>query len=582
MYNATKTLCLQGDYNRGLVQRGSLTLWFTGCLSVLCLIPLTAAHGDEPVQLPPIEVTERYDSLIGIGDSATEGRVGPEQIESRPLLRPAEVLETVPGVIVTQHSGAGKANQYFLRGFNLDHGTDFAVSIAGIPVNFPTHGHGQGYTDLNFLIPEIISGIDYRKGPYYADEGDFSAAGAADIDYANTLPRALVQFTGGSYDYYRGLLAGSTALAAGQVFGAFEVFDNDGPWDNPDDYRRYNGVLRYSRGDGLNGFNLTAMGYGGDWNATDQIPRRAVDSGLIGRFGALDESDGGHTHRYSTSGEWRRSTADSATHVHGYFIDYGLNLFSNFTFFLDDPVNGDQFEQEDRRQVYGLSGHHSWFPAWGGLDIENTVGLQIRYDDIGSVGLFNTRERRRLTTTRKDHVDQVSVSPYVQNRTHWHPKFRTVAGLRGDFYAFDVDADDPRNSGTASDGLASPKLSLIFGPWFDTEYYVNLGYGFHSNDGRGTTITVDPKSGEPVDPAGAGRGFRCGPAHRAGPGPRQHLVVLAPQPRFGAALHRRCRCYRGRPPEPPLWSRVDQLLSPAALACVRCRLRLLQGAFHRR
>ncbi|MDQ3563706.1 MAG: Plug domain-containing protein [Pseudomonadota bacterium] len=208
---------------------------------VLNLMPW-AARGDEPVQLPPIEVTERYDSLIGIGDSATAGRVGPEQIESRPLLRPGEVLETVPGVIITQHSGAGKANQFFLRGFNLDHGTDFATSVAGIPVNLPTHGHGQGYTDLNFVIPEIIGGIDYRKGPYYADEGDFSAAGAARIDYANTLPRALVQFTGGSYDYYRGLMAGSTALAAGQVLGAFEVFDNDGPWDHPDEYRRYRGA----------------------------------------------------------------------------------------------------------------------------------------------------------------------------------------------------------------------------------------------------------------------------------------------------------------------------------------------------
>ena len=513
MYNATKTLCLQGDCNRALVQRGSLTLWFTVCLSALGLVPWPAAQGDEPVQLPPIEVIERYDSLIGIGDSATEGRVGPEQIESRPLLRPGEVLETVPGVIITQHSGAGKANQFFLRGFNLDHGTDFATSVAGIPVNFPTHGHGQGYTDLNFVIPEIIGGIDYRKGPYFADEGDFSAAGAAHIDYTDALPHNLVQFTGGSYDYYRGLLAGSTALAAGQVLGAFEVFDNDGPWDQPDEYRRYNGVLRYSRGDALNGFNLTAMGYGGDWNATDQVPRRAVDSGLIGRFGALDESDGGHTHRYSASGEWRRSTADSATHVHGYFLDYGLNLFSNFTFFLDDPVNGDQFEQEDRRQVYGLSGHHSWFPTWGGLDIENTVGLQIRYDDIGSVGLFNTRERRRLSTTRKDQVNQVSVSPYVQNRTRWHPKFRTVAGLRGDYYDFDVDSDDPRNSGTANDGLASPKLSLIFGPWFDTEYYINLGYGFHSNDGRGATTTVDPKSGdpvEPVDPLVRAEGFDVG------------------------------------------------------------------------
>ncbi|MDQ3774555.1 MAG: TonB-dependent receptor [Pseudomonadota bacterium] len=311
------------------------------------------------------------------------------------------------------------------------------------------------------------------------------------------LPHNLVQFTGGSYDYYRGLLAGSTALAAGRVLGAFEAFDNDGPWNHPDEYRRYNGVLRYSRRDTLNGFNLTAMGYSGDWNATDQVPRRAVDRSDIGRFGALGESDGGHTHRYSASGEWRRSTADAATHVHGYFLDYRLNLFSNFTFFLDDPLNGDQFEQEDRRQVYGLSGHHSWFPTWGGLDIENTVGLQIRYDDLGKVGLFNTRERRRLKTTRKDRVDQVSVSPYPPEPYPLAPEVPDRGGPARE----------------ASDGLASPKLSLIFGPWFDTEYYINLGYGFHSNDARGTTITVDRKSGEsvePVDPLVRAEGFDMG------------------------------------------------------------------------
>ncbi|MGH8582366.1 MAG: TonB-dependent receptor [Gammaproteobacteria bacterium] len=465
------------------------------------------------MQLETIEVIERSDTLLGIGDSATQGTVGPRQIESRPLLRPGEVLETVPGVIITQHSGAGKANQFFLRGFNLDHGTDFATSIAGMPVNFPTHGHGQGYTDLNFLIPELVGLIGYRKGPYYADEGDFSAAGAAHIEYAEQLPSNIAEFTAGSYDYYRGLLAGSTALGPGHLLGGFETFDNQGPWDRPDDYRRYNGVLRYSQGDRPNGFNLTAMGYDGSWNATDQIPRRALESGLIDRFGALDDSDGGNTHRYSVSGEWRRSGADSATHAHAYFIDYALNLYSNFTFFLDDPVNGDQFEQADARQVYGFNAHHSWFGSWAGIDVETTAGVQLRYDDIGSVGLFQTRGRRRLATFRKDSVDQVSVSPYLQVRTQWLPKFRTIAGLRGDFYHFDVDSGNPVNSGTASDGLASPKLSLIFGPWFDTEYYVNLGYGFHSNDGRGTTITVDPKTGEPaerVEPLIRAKGFDVG------------------------------------------------------------------------
>ena len=226
-------------------------------------------------------------------------------IEDRPVMRPGEILEFVPGMIITQHSGDGKANQYFLRGYNLDHGTDFATYVAGMPVNNPTHAHGQGYADLNFVIPELVSGIQFKKGPYYADEGDFSTVGAAHIEYFDKLPYStgLALVTLGSYDYTRALVAGSPEVGDGHLLMAFEYQGTNGPWTNPEDFNKYNGVMRYSQGNALSGFNITAMAYDAKWNSTDQVPQSAVDSGFIPRFGAIDPSDGGQTTRYSLSFE---------------------------------------------------------------------------------------------------------------------------------------------------------------------------------------------------------------------------------------------------------------------------------------
>ncbi len=444
-----------------------------------------------------IEVTGRDSDMLEIADSASEGVTGSSDLERRPILRPGELLETVPGVIVTQHSGSGKANQYFLRGFNLDHGTDFRVTVDGIPVNMPTHGHGQGYSDLNFLIPEVVERVHYKKGAYYADEGDFSAAGAADMEIANSLPQGIVQATGGSYGYNRLVAADSIDTGGGQLLGAIEGLRNDGPWDLPEDYRKVNGLLRYSRGDGARGFTLTAMGYDGDWNAADQIPRRAVDQGLISRFGMIDTSDRGSSHRYSLSAELRQGDARSLTRVRGYAFDYGLSLFSNFTYFLDDPVNGDQFEQADDRFVAGFEVERQWALSWQEREVEVAAGLQARGDDISN-GLFHTRERERLSTTRQDDVRQLGAGPYAQARVRWNPWLRTVTGLRADYYRAEVESSLPENSGTEDSVLLSPKLSLILGPWKKTEVYLNAGNGFHSNDARGATIRVDPRTGEPV------------------------------------------------------------------------------------
>ncbi len=447
------------------------------------------------------DVKSADESLVGIAGASTQGVITAEQVALLPIGRPGDVLETIPGLVISQHSGEGKANQYYLRGFNLDHGTDFATTVAGMQINMPTHAHGHGYTDLNFLIPELVSGVQYRKGPYFVEDGDFTTAGSANINYVNVLdkPEALVQ--GGSDQYLRGLVMGSPRVGDGTLLYALEGVYNNGPWVNPDDYRKYNGVLRYSIGDAQNGFSVTGMGYSASWNSTDQVPLRAVDGGEIGRFGAIDPTDGGRSSRYSLSAEWQSSGVESVTRAVAYGIAYKLNLFSNFTYFLDDPVHGDQFEQADDRSVYGLKATHQWMARWGGFDVENEVGFQGRFDDIHNVGLYHTEARQRLETVREDKVQQGSAALFFQNSTRWSQTFRTILGLRGDVYHFDVTGkSDPENGGALTQGIFSPKLSMIFGPFGQTEIYANAGYGFHSNDARGATIRVDPGTGEPASP----------------------------------------------------------------------------------
>jgi len=461
--------------------------------------PGAAAPSSEKLRIyEQIDVTGRASDLVGTADSATEGVTGHEDLEKRPVLRPGEVLETVPGVVITQHSGSGKANQYYARGFNLDHGTDFRITVDGIDVNMPSHGHGQGYSDINFLIPELVDSVSYRKGPYDARDGDFSAAGAADIEYVTSLPKALAELTPGTDGYGRAFAAASRKIGDGDLLGGLEVSRDDGPWVNPDGYKKFNGVLRYNRGDAANGYTVSAMGYSGRWNSTDQVPRRAIDEGILSRFGTIDPSDGGDADRVSLSGDFRRGSETSLTRLRVFGLYSNLDLFSNFTYFLDDPVHGDQFHQSDRRTVSGFALSHQWTASWGGREVETEVGLQARYDDIHN-GLFHTEDRLLLSTTREDHIEQVGGGPYADVRVRWTPWLRTIAGLRGDVYDARVTSDDSLNSGTARRTIASPKLSLLFGPWKRTDLYVNAGYGFHSNDARGATITVDPTTGQPVE-----------------------------------------------------------------------------------
>lgn len=459
--------------------------------------PLALAGGEQSIETVIVE-GERY-KQIGVADSANVGTVSQQQLEARTVYRPGELLEAMPGLIVSQHSGEGKANQFYLRGFNLDHGTDLRTKVDGMLVNQRSHSHGQGWTDLNFLIPELAKRMEYKKGPYYAEEGDFASAGAVSIVYQDTLKQGIASIGLGQNGFRRVLVANSPRIGNGNLLYALEAFHNDGPFTRPDDYHKINGVLRYSQGNASDGFNVSAMVYKGKWNSTDQIPQRGVGSGLIaGRFDAFDPTDGGESHRYSLSGEWRRTSDSGYSKINAYVIDQQLNLFSNFTYFLDDPLNGDQFSQPDHRYTTGVNASHTWETKWLGRSSESTIGLQFQNDNIHN-GLTSTKARQLISVTRQDHIVESSVGLYLENTTRWTEKFRAVAGIREDFYRFDVNSDNALNSGKVSAGKASPKLNLIFGPWAKTEYDVNLGTGFHSNDARGANITIDPKSGDPAD-----------------------------------------------------------------------------------
>jgi outer membrane receptor protein involved in Fe transport len=472
--------------------------------AISALAAVAAAHAEgttatavttAEVRLPPVTVQGNYANAVGTSDAASEGAVTSRLIESRPTLRAAEVLEFVPGVIVTQHSGDGKANQYFLRGFNLDHGTDFATFVDGMPVNMPTHAHGQGYSDLNWLIPELVTRIDYRKGPYYADEGDFSSAGAAHIALFHELPKGIASLTLGEHGYERALVTRSTPLAAGTLLYALETAHNNGPWDSPEKFHRANGVLRYTFGGADRRSSITAMAYSAAWNATDQIPQRALDQGLVGRFGAIDPSDGGQTSRYSVSYNTEHRFDNGVFKANAYAIESRLDLFSDFTYNLDHPSlrNADQFEQAEHRRVLGGGVSRSFNMHIGDADSTTTLGTQLRQDRIDPVGLYASLDRVRVSTTQESRVRETSAGLFAQNSTQWTPWLRGVAGLRWDRFQFDVDSSIAANRGAASASLASPKLGFVFGPWHKTEYFLNWGRGYHSNDARGVTETVSPR-----------------------------------------------------------------------------------------
>ena len=521
-------------------------------------IPVTIGTTEAPAPLrislavgtvsTTVNVQGRADDLIGIAVSAGQVTVGAEELKNRPLLRSGEILETLPGLIITQHAGGGKANQYFMRGFNLDHGTDFAIFIDGMPLNLPSHAHGEGYSDMNTVIPEFVERVDAEKGPYYAEVGDYGSAGNAQVVISKTLPQNFVQVDGGMYQFARFVFGVSRKLGKGNLLYGGEAYHDGGPWVHPDNYYKFNGLMTYSQGSDDKGFSITARGYAGTrWNSSDQIPYTALVTtpppGYFGNyqgfFGTLNSTDGGHSHRYSLQGEWHHRGANSETKIMAYGFYYDLNLFSDFTYYLVDPYKGDQFEQQDRRWVAGFDaaphdlrrvvrpqgGNHVRHATAQRLDPQRPLpdGRSRAYEQDVLYGQLSRglRCQRRLLT-----LDQVAVlpedtdlnkftetigSPWVSSKIQWASKFRSVLAVRGDYgkgivtdftnptnpsYPFDPYPANfnPNTRQSIAKFLPSPKASLIFGPWANTELYVQGGFSYHTNDVRGSTQLYEPVS----------------------------------------------------------------------------------------
>jgi outer membrane receptor protein involved in Fe transport len=449
-------------------------------------------------------------------EAASETVYSGQAVNAVPFSRPGEALEVVPGLSVTQHSGEGKANQYYLRGFQLDHGTDFSLTLDGMPINMRTHGHGQGYADANFLIPELLSSVVARKGPYYADKGDFSSAGAVDMQYIDKLDSGMIRATGGSFSYARLLAAKSFDVHGGSLLSAIESSVYDGPWTRPDEVRKINSVLRWSRGTQQDGVSITAMAYANRWYSSDQIPSRAVYSGVLPLWGNVDRTDGGDASRFSLSARWSQVEGPHSSRVEAFVIRSNLNLYNNFTYFLSNPDLGDQFRQFDRRTVLGVNAQHAYKYELAGLPIESRIGLQSRYDNI-RLGLQDSYRRQPYDTLTDSHVAEGNVSLWADTTVHWTPWLRTTGGVRFDYFAASIGSlqgplsgplDDngnpiwtgPWNTGSKSGTMGSPKFGLVLGPFEQTELFLNYGEGFHSTDARGTVTRLSPADGSALSP----------------------------------------------------------------------------------
>lgn len=435
-----------------------------------------------------IVVFGRGEAKIGVAQAASEGSVGGADLLVRPLLRVAELLEAVPGMVAAQHSGSGKANQYFLRGFNLDHGSDFTTYIDGVQMNFRSHGHGQGYLDLNGLIPEIVAREDFRKGPYRADGGDFALAGAAYMKTIDGYDRPWVSAEGGSYGWRR-VAGGGTVrgVGAGDLTIVAQAKAYDGPWQEPEHLRHYAGFAKYLVPAGAGTVEASLHAYRATWRPTEQIPERAVGTAACPDvFCSPDPSARGETTRIianvgTTQPDWR---------ANAYAQFYDWTMFSNPTYANPDGTSA-QIEQFDRRWIFGLTGVKKWelSPA-----LSLSVGTENRYDHIGNVGVNRTADRSFLSSLGRYHVEELSAALYGE--ATWAPLagLRLTGGLRGDYYRHSVRARDAvaagLGEGSGSDAILSPKASLAYRIAPQLEVYANWGRGFHSNDVRGA-VNVD-------------------------------------------------------------------------------------------
>ena len=474
--------------------------------------PTHAKAGADTVK--EVVVTASRLNLLGRAETASQGSITQKEVELRPIARIGQLYETVPGLVVTIHSGEGKANQYLIRGFNLDHGTDFASFVDSMPVNRPTNTHGQGYSDQNFLIPQIVGGIDYTKGPYYAAIGDFGAVGSAHVKLLDELPN---QVTGsittfGDEDLYIG---GTRHFGLeDRLWAAVDLGHVDGPWDTPGDFRKVQAAARYSHGSDIEGFSLTGMFYQSVGRLITDQPLRAYQEGLIGRYGTLDPTDLSKSQRFSVSGHYGVTGEDWKASLDAYAIQSSMTLWNDFTHLFDDPVNGDQEEQDETRTTLGGAGAFTKALRVGPIPTDTTVGFQLRYDDA-FVDKKHTLRRTPLDycsieqdsgpalqvpavnfNCQADRAHIVDFGPYIENTTHWTSWLRSVVGAREEYYGASDHSDVTGFSGSAHQFLFQPKGSIVLGPFYKTELYLSAGRGFHSDDVRGVLETV-PGQGIP-------------------------------------------------------------------------------------
>ncbi len=514
----------------------------SGC-AMLLSAPVAEAQGQAGATATDpageVVVTASRLNLLGAALTASQGSITKEEVELRPIFRIGQLYETVPGLVVTIHSGEGKANQYLLRGFNLDHGADFASFVDGMPVNRATNTHGQGYSDQNFLMSQVVAGLDYTKGPYYAAIGDFGAVGATHVRLVNDLP-AQVAATVGTFGDQEVFAGGTWHVdSEDRVWAAADLGHVDGPWSPPEDFRKIDATLRFSHGTDADGYSLTAMYYKSAGRLTTDQSVSAVQDGLIGRYGSLDPSDRSRSERLSLSGHYGASRGDWRFSADAYVIHAGMTLWNDFTHYLFDPVNGDQEQQDETRTTAGLDVAATLNTRILGVDAQTLVGVQERYDTL-YIDRRHTVRRRPLAYCDLANPDGVSATPYAavggacnadrvqlndlglygQTTLRWLPWLRTDLGLREEDYAATDRSLVSGFHGSGSQTLLQPKGSLVLGPVYRSELYLSAGRGFHSDDVRGVFGTL-PLEGVP---AVAGRTPFLSPAVGEEVGLRTNLI----------------------------------------------------------
>lgn len=432
----------------------------------------------------------RLDDVVITGQSdRSVSTLSSVDIKLRPINSSQDILRMVPGLFIAQHAGGGKAEQIFLRGFDIDHGTDINLEVDGLPVNMVSHAHGQGYSDLHFIIPELINYVDFNKGPYYADKGDFTTAGYVDFQTQNTLEKNFLKVEGGRFGMMRGVVglklpASERSRATGYI--ASEIFTTNGYVESPQHFYRFNIMSKLTTRVGDHDkITLGLTTFSSRWNASGQIPQRAVESGMITRFGSIDDSEGGETNRMNVYVKHIHEFTNGAyfsQQVYG--TTYGFNLFSNFTFFLNDPINGDQIQQSESRVMYGYKANYTKGSLLFGKRLHTDAGVGLRMDDVRDIALSHTHRRSFLNDIKRGNIFESNVSGYINETIDFTESISLTASARFDYFKFRYTDHINGSNGIAAKSIVSPKLNISYQVDAKTQVYIRSGFGFHSNDAR--------------------------------------------------------------------------------------------------